>query len=70
MSDFTINTDKVRSILSVNGLLPIIELILNTVLQAEATEQIGADPHERSESRLTYRNGYRERIIITPSGNC
>lgn len=68
MSDFTINTDKVRSILSVNGLIPIIELILNTVLQAEATEQIGADPHERSESRLTYRNGYRERIIITPSG--
>jgi putative transposase len=32
---------------------------LNQVLDAQATEQLGAAPYERTEDRQGYRNGYR-----------
>ena len=37
------------------------EMITDFVMEAEVTERVGAEPHERSEERVTYRNGHRER---------
>jgi transposase-like protein len=39
----------------------LVQKILNQVLQAQATEQIGAKKYERNDNRTAYRNGTRER---------
>ena len=36
-------------------------MITDFVMEAEVTERIGAAPHERSDERVTHRNGHRER---------
>ncbi len=46
----------------------VLEQAMQRLIEAEAATQIGAGPHERSVSRTTYRNGYRERILDTGSG--
>lgn len=46
----------------------LLELILNQILKAEATEQVNALPYERSNERNTYRNGYRDRSYTTRIG--
>lgn len=39
--------------------------VQNQILQAEATEQVQAEPHKRTEERLGYRNGtYLCNLII------
>ena len=42
--------------------------ILNQVLLAQSTEQLGAGPYERTEDRTAYRNGFRERGLTTRVG--
>ena len=37
----------------------LMEALLNQVLQAESTEQLGANNYERSQERSDYRNGTR-----------
>ncbi len=46
----------------------LLECILNQVLNAQASEQVGADRYERSEKRTGYRNGFRMRTITTRVG--
>ncbi len=46
----------------------LLEEVFNAVLKAEATEQLGAQTYERTEDRLTYRNGYRTRSFTTRVG--
>lgn len=46
----------------------LMEKILNAFLLAESDEQIGAARHERSEDRADYRNGTRERPLVTRIG--
>ena len=46
----------------------LLEVILNQVLIAQSTEQLGADPYERSEGRTAYRNGFRDRELTTRVG--
>ena len=41
---------------------------LNSVLKAESTEQLRAEPYERSEERTDSRNGSRERSLTTRIG--
>ncbi len=36
------------------------EMITDFVMEAEVTERVGAGPHERSDERVTHRNGHRE----------
>jgi putative transposase len=43
--------------------------ILQRLMELEAENQIGAAPHERSESRVTHRNGYRDRTLETRIGS-
>ncbi|MDD4541164.1 MAG: IS256 family transposase [Eubacteriales bacterium] len=46
----------------------LLESVFNAVLNAEASEQVGADLYERTDERVTYRNGYRERQYKTRVG--
>lgn len=47
----------------------LLEAILNQVLLAQSTEQLGAEPYERSEDRNAYRNGFRNRELTTRIGS-
>jgi len=46
----------------------LMEALLNQVLQAESTEQLGASNYERSQERSDYRNGVRTRTLTTRIG--
>ena len=46
-----------------------LEWILQQLIEAEATVVIGADPHERTDSRTTQRNGHRPRLLSTAAGD-
>ena len=45
-----------------------VRLLAQELMDAEVTQLAGAELHERSEQRLTYRNGYREREWDTRVG--
>jgi len=51
------------------GMAKLLESVLNQVLQAQATEQIKAEPYERTKEREDYRNGYYKRGLDTRVGN-
>ena len=44
-------------------------LVLQALIDAEATQHIGARPYERTEQRTTYRNGGRARLLSTKAGD-
>jgi putative transposase len=44
-------------------------LVLQALIDAEATEVIGADRYQRSTSRTTHRNGTRARLLSTKAGD-
>jgi transposase-like protein len=44
------------------------EMVLNFVSEAEAAARVGAEPYERSDERVTHRNGYRKRRFDTRLG--
>jgi putative transposase len=46
----------------------LLEEIFNQVLLSQSTEQIGAQPYERTEDRTAYRNGFRARQLTTRVG--
>ena len=46
-----------------------VELVLQALIEAEATEVIGAGPHERTTSRTNQRNGRRPRLLSTKAGD-
>ena len=50
------------------GMKPMLESILNQVLQAQATEQVAAGPYERREDRQDFRNGFYPRTLQTRIG--
>jgi Transposase, Mutator family len=43
-------------------------LVLQALIEAEATQHIGARPYERSEQRTTHRNGTRSRLLSSKAG--
>lgn len=47
----------------------LLHTILQALVDAEASEQIGADPHERTDERTTYRNGTRDKTVTTAAGD-
>jgi transposase-like protein len=51
-----------------DGMAKLLEQVLNQVLAAQVTEQLGAAPYERSEGRTGYRNGTRTRPLTTRIG--
>lgn len=67
--DVTVGKDLLPNLLSgQDGLAKLVEAVLNQVLEAQVTESLGADRHERTEERQGYRNGYRPRTLFTRVG--
>jgi putative transposase len=46
----------------------IVKRVLQEMLEAEMTEHVGAAPHERTNARKGYRNGYKPRTLRTRVG--
>lgn len=44
------------------------EFMLNRIMEADVSQRINAEPHECSDERETYRNGYRDRQYNTRLG--
>ena len=71
MTDYEIKLPGalLSSLMSDNtGFAQLIGSVLNQVLEAQATEQIGADRYERNADRGGYRNGVRTRVLYTRVG--
>ena len=51
-----------------SGVSALLESVLNQILQAEATEQLQAEPYERTEERQGYRNGSYPHKLTTRVG--
>ena len=67
--DVSVGKDLLPGLLgSQDGLAKLVEAVLNQVLEAQMTEALGADRHERSDERQGYRNGYRARTLFTRVG--
>lgn len=70
--NITLNQEEILQLLSNdqgNAFKKILEDSLNTVMKAESSEQLKAEPYERSEERVGSRNGFRERSLTTRIGN-
>jgi putative transposase len=52
-----------------NFLRALAETVLQIIMDADVEALIGAGRHERSDGRLTYRNGYRDRTLDTRLGS-
>lgn len=50
------------------GVAALLESVLNQVLQAQASEQLAAEPYERTEDRQGYRNGTYPHQLTTRVG--
>ena len=46
-----------------------VQLVLQELIEVEATEQIGAARYERTDTRATERNGVRPRLLTTQAGD-
>jgi transposase-like protein len=46
-----------------------LQLLLQALIELEATEAIGAAPYERRPERTTHRNGHRTRVLATKAGD-
>jgi putative transposase len=46
-----------------------VRLVMQELIEVEASEAIGAELYERSESRVTERNGHRPRLLATQAGD-
>jgi len=67
--DVTVDKDLLPGLLSgQEGLAKLVEVVLNQILEAQVTESLGADRHERTEERQGYRNGFRPRTLYTRVG--
>lgn len=51
-----------------SGVAKLLERVFDSVLQAQASEQLNAEPYERTGDRTSYRNGTRERTLTTRVG--
>ena len=61
--------DALRSGGDLDFMREAMQLVLQALIDLEATEKIGAAPYERSHSRTTHRNGSRSRLLSTKAGD-
>ena len=69
--DFTLPTELLEQVTS-EGLeyLPtLIEILINTAMQAERTKYLKADLYERTDQRNGYANGYKPKAVKTRIGD-
>ena len=46
-----------------------VRMVMQELIEAEATEKIGAGRYERTDTRVTERNGSRDRLLATQAGD-
>ncbi len=68
-SDVTELLDAIRAGGDIDVIRKGVELVLQALIEAEATEHIGAARYERTGTRTTQRNGARERLLTTKAGD-
>jgi putative transposase len=51
------------------GILPIMQTLLNFAMQEERSQYLKAEPYERSQERLGYANGYKDKTVDTRIGS-
>jgi len=68
--DFSAKKEWLEALFSENeeGLRELVEAVVQSLLQAEMTEYLGAEPYERSSERKGLRNGYKQRKLNTRVG--
>ena len=69
--NITLNQDEILQLLSSNrddAFKALLQDSLNSILQAESTEQLKAEKYERSDERTDSRNGTRTRQLVTRVG--
>jgi len=67
--NITVGKDLLPELLSSqDGLAKLVEDVLNQMLEAQLSESLVVDKHQRSEERVGYRNGYRPRQLYTRVG--
>lgn len=67
--DVSVGRDLLPGLLNgQDGLAKLVEAVLNQILEAQVTEALGAERHERTEERAGYRNGTRMRTLYTRVG--
>ena len=68
-SDVTNLLDALRAGGDIDIIRKGVELVLQALIEAEATEVIGASHYERTATRTNQRNGSRERLLATKAGD-
>ena len=68
-SDVSELLDAIRASGDIDVIRRGVEWVLQALIEAEATEFIGAAPHERAETRTNQRNGIRSRLLSTKAGD-
>jgi transposase-like protein len=71
MTDYNLTVGKEllpELLSSQDGLAKLVESVLNQILEAQVSDSLGADRHERCDTRMGYRNGYRPRQLYTRVG--
>ena len=66
--NITLNQDEILQLLASDRNTAFVKLLqdsLNSILKAESTEQLKAEPYERTEERTGSRNGFRDRPLTT-----
>ena len=69
--NITLNQDEILQLMATDregAFKKLLQESLNSFLQAESTEQLNADPYERTEGRTDSRNGFCERNLNTRIG--
>ena len=69
--NITLNQEEILQLLSNDrdaAFASLLQDSLNSILKAESTEQLKAEPYERTEERTGSRNGYRDRSLTTRIG--
>ena len=69
--NITLNQEEILGLLSDNrgeAFRNLLESSLNSILKAESSEQLQAEPYERTDERTDNRNGYRDRSFTTRIG--
>jgi putative transposase len=68
-SDVTELLDAIRAGGDIDVIRKGVEVVLQALIDAEATEVIGAERYERAEGRSNWRNGNRDRLLATKAGD-
>ena len=61
--------DALKAGESVDMIRDAVQVILQELIEAEATAVIGVERHERTDSRVVQRNGHRDRKVSTQAGD-